>query len=254
MEEFKARTIKKYGWKPDLPDHNDLKFRRPKGVSLNLPESADLRSGMPPVFDQGDLGSCTANSTAGQVWYMDKTKPFEPSRLFIYFNTRALEGTQHEDSGASIRDSIKSVVKWGFPPEADWPYDISKFAKAPPSKVYGLATKERVKTYERVNQDLITIKTALVVGFPVNFGFTVYESFESEIVARTGMVPMPKKTEAVLGGHAVLIVGYLNADEVFIVRNSWGSGWGDGGYFYMPFSYVLDHNLSDDLWIIKTLP
>lgn len=249
-----AFQIEKYGWRRDLPDHRDLKFKAKKDVVKSLPPVVDNRGTMPAVFDQGQLGSCTSNATAGQIWALAQNKALIPSRLFIYYNSRKLEGTTGSDSGASIRDSIKSVVRWGYAPETDWPYDISKFKKAPPKNAYNDAVKDKISKYQSVSQDPNSIKAALVTGDTVNFGFTVYESFESDAVTQTGIVPMPQPNETVLGGHAVLLVGYDDSKNWYIARNSWGAGWGDKGYFYMPYAYVHNHNLASDFWVITGVP
>ncbi len=243
----------KLGWKPDPLDHRDITYKLPRGIGP-LPASVDLREGQPPIWDQGDLGSCTANATGAQCWFLDKTAPYEPSRLFIYYNTRVLEGTVREDSGASIRNSIKSVVKYGFCSEADWVYDTTKFTKKPSTLAYKNAKLERIVSYARVPQTERALKTALYQGLPVNFGFAVYSSFESDEVGKTGMVAMPLKKEALLGGHATLLVGYNDAMRRYIGRNSWSDAWGDKGYFYIPYDYVHSSKLSDDFWIIKAVP
>jgi C1A family cysteine protease len=250
-------NVKKYGWKPDHPDHRDLLFKRKLKEVQALPPLVDLRPQMPPVFDQGDLGSCTANSSLALAWYLaikEGHPSVEPSRLFQYYNTRALEGTTRYDSGASIRDSIKSLAKWGFASETAWPYNIAKFKVKPPAAAYNEAKKEIVKQYHSVPQDAGQIKAALALGLPVDFGFTVYKSFESDGVAKTGIVPMPEPHEQILGGHAVLIVGYDDEKQMFIVRNSWGVEWGDKGYFYMPYAYVLNRRLASDFWVVNAVP
>ena len=156
------------------------------------------------------------------------------------------------DSGAYIRDGIKSLNVDGICPEKEWPYIIGKFKEKPPKKCYDNALKSTVKTYARItNNNLTHLQSCLSEGYPFVFGFTVYESFQSEAVAKTGMLPMPKAKEKVLGGHAVLAVGYDNKKQAVIVRNSWGSGWGDKGNFYMPYAYITNSNLCDDFWTIR---
>jgi C1A family cysteine protease len=246
-----------YGWIPDLPDARDYLYaaplvRFPKG----LPPAVDLRSECPPVYDQGQLGSCTANAIAAAIEF-DQGKQgsteFVPSRLFIYYNERMMEGTVNQDAGAQIRDGIKSVAQLGAPPETDWPYDIGKFSQQPPDQAFQDAKKDIVSSYAGVAQTLNQMQGCLAAGYPFVFGFTVYESFESQAVASTGMVPMPSAGEAVLGGHAVLAVGYDDSTRNFIVRNSWGPGWGARGYFYMPYEYLLTPDLSDDFWTIRSV-
>jgi C1A family cysteine protease len=209
---------------------------------------------MPAIYDQGDLGSCTANAVGAVVQYeriLLKHKPdFIPSRLFIYYNERVLEGTIDWDSGASIRDSIRAVAQWGECPENEWIYDIAQFATRPTDQCFTDALKYKALKYEHVLQSLTQLKTALSLGKPVTFGFTVYQSFESSTVTRTGIVPLPKRTESVLGGHAVVLVGYDEDIQRFIVRNSWGTNWGMAGYFTMPYSYVTNVNLASDFWAI----
>ena len=244
-----------YGWRPDVPDHRDLRFNHLK-AQVVAPDAVDLRPKMPAVYDQSELGSCTANSTGGAFQY-DQIKlgqpNWVPSRLMIYYLERKIEGTINEDAGAQIRDGIKVLAKYGVAPETAWPYDITKFKKCPTAKVMKLASFHQALTYARVDQTQEALEQTLAQGFPICFGFAVYASFESAQVAKTGMVPMPKPDEKDLGGHAVLIVGYDRKRKLFIVRNSWGSGWGDKGYFYMPYQYVLSANLCDDFWAIYTV-
>jgi len=250
-----ARKIKHYGWSPDLPDHRDQLYAAPPIHLAALPAKADLRPGCPPVYDQGQLGSCTANSIAAAVEF-DQIKQslpsvFVPSRLFIYYNERAMEGTVPQDSGAQIRDGIKSVGKLGVCPEKEWPYVITKFAQKPPSGCYGDAVQYRALSYQKVARDLNQMKGCLASGYPFVFGFTVYESFESAQVAKTGVVPMPASNEQTLGGHAVMAVGYDDSKQSFIVRNSWGPGWGLKGYFLMPYLYLMHPGLSSDYWTVR---
>ncbi len=248
------RVVKRYGWVPDLPDYRDLIYRAPVRRLRALPPKVDLRRVCPPVYDQGDLGSCTANAI-GAALEFDQMKQriaevFPPSRLFVYYNERAIEGTIDDDSGAMIRDGIKSVAKQGAPHETLWPYVIPKFRQKPPTKAYRDAAKHPAVLYQRVVPVLPQLKGCLAAGFPFVFGFSVYESFESDVVARTGRAPLPKRGEKQLGGHAVLAVGYDGPKRRFLVRNSWGTEWGMRGYFTMPFEYLLDSNLSDDFWMI----
>ena len=251
------RKIKKYGWIPDLPDHRDFLYAAPPPHLAALPSKADLRPDCPPVYNQGQLGSCTANSIAAAVEFEQKKQKlpdvFIPSRLFIYYNERAVEGTVSQDSGAQIRDGIKSVGKQGVCPETEWPYVIAKFAQKPPAPCYQDAVQYRAVSYQRVAQNLNQMKGCLASGYPFVFGFTVYESFESPQVAKTGVVPMPAPSEQTLGGHAVMAVGYDDGKQAFIVRNSWGPGWGLKGYFLMPYAYLTQSGLSSDYWTIRVV-
>jgi len=270
------RKIKRYGWIPDLPDRRDRMFAAPAAQLRALPPSVDLTATCPPVYDQGALGSCTANAIAGALQFDQTCSPatprppndahgnghghgrrcpdtFTPSRLFIYYNERVIEGTVDEDSGATLRDGIKSVAKQGAPHEPLWPYVIARFRTKPPTKAYSDGRRHRALLYERIPRLLEQMQGCLAAGFPFVFGFSVYESFESRDVARTGVMPMPKPGEVQLGGHAVLAVGYDTGARRFLVRNSWGPGWGRQGYFTMPFDYALDDALSDDFWTVKAV-
>jgi C1A family cysteine protease len=242
---------KRFGYVPDLPDVHDYYYRAPERIEL--PSSVDLREKMPPVYDQGNLGSCTANAIAAAIEYnrvKQGLSDFVPSRLFIYYNERRIEHTIKEDAGAMIRDGIKSVVKQGACDEQVWPYDITKFSRRPGVKCYNLAKHDLVSQYLRLVQHDQALKTPLAQGEPFVFGFTVYESFMSKVVEQTGNVPMPGTSEAVIGGHAVLCVGYTENGR-YIFRNSWGATWGDKGYGFLPAEYLLMQDLSADFWVIQ---
>jgi C1A family cysteine protease len=249
----RGRRISGYGWIPDLPDARDYLFGVRRPPTAVLPAEVDLRPTCSPVEDQGQLGSCTANALAGALEFLERKDhvPFaDLSRLFIYYNERAIEHTTKTDSGAMIRDGIKALAGEGVCPESTWPYVISRFAVKPSAASYKAAKKHLITSYERI-LTLDEMRSCLAAGFPFVFGFTVYETFESPAVAKTGIVPMPGPTERSLGGHAVVAVGYNDAERRFLVRNSWGTGWGIGGYFKMPYDYLSNRNLSDDFWTIR---
>jgi len=247
-----------YGWIRDLPDHRDLHYAPMLATVGPLPQRVDLRQHCPPVYDQGALGSCTANAIAGAIQFDElkarQSPTWIPSRLFIYYNERALEGTTESDSGAQIRDGIKTINKQGVCPEADWPYDIDRFADRPPAKAYDDAAQDRIANYLRLTQTLVQLRTCLAEGFPFVFGFTVFSSMETTEVERTGRVPLPSPEDTILGGHAIAAVGYDDASQVITFRNSWGVGWGDAGYGYMPYAYVVDPGLAADFWTIRSAP
>lgn len=244
-----------YGWLPDVPDQRDHLFAAPPEVIGALPPSTDLTAKCPPIYDQGQLGSCTANAIAGGLEFDADKESISgykaPSRLFIYYNERVMENTVSSDSGAQIRDGIKSVGAQGACPETEWPYDVTRFADQPSQQCYNDAKQHRAVAYQRVARSLQQMQGCLAAGYPFVFGFTVYESFESQEVAQSGVAPMPAPNERVLGGHAVVAVGYDNATQRFRVRNSWGTGWGQAGYFTMPYQYLLSTGLSSDFWTIR---
>ena len=250
-----TQKIQRYGWIPDLPDRRDHLYAAPVRMLRTLPPKIDLTPQCPPVFDQGQLGSCTGNAIAGAIQFDElkqkQANPTVPSRLFIYYNERVIEGTTASDSGAQIRDGIKTVASQGVCTEKSWPYDIVKFRTKPPKKCYLEAAKHKAVSYQRLVQSLNQMKGCLASGWPFVFGFTVYESFETSAVAKTGRAPMPASGEKVLGGHAVLAVGYDDKMERFIIRNSWGTGWGKKGCFTLPYAYLTDSNLADDFWTIR---
>jgi C1A family cysteine protease len=207
------------------------------------------------VYDQGHLASCTAHVIAAAIQF-DQLKqrlpsPFLPSRLYIYYNGRALEGTTQSDSGEMIRDAIKSVAALGACPERLWPYDPATVRTRPPDAAYQAASWHKAVSYQRLDQDVNQMKGCLASGYPFAFGFTAYQSIESPAVAQSGVVAMPRPDEAVIGTHAVLAVGYDDARQWFIVRNSWGAGWGMHGYFTLPYSYLAQESLASDFWTIR---
>jgi C1A family cysteine protease len=244
--------IAKYHWKADKPDNRDHKYSI---TYKEQPNIVDLRPYCTPVENQGNLGSCTGQAIAGAIELLNKraNRSLDASRLFIYYYERLLLGTVNYDSGAYIRDGIKASYTYGAPIESLWPYNISKFKVAPSAPAKADALKRKVTSYQRIdNHD--GCLDALNNGYPVVVGFNVYSSFETATVARTGIMPYPKLgKERLLGGHAVLLVGYDKDRQVYIARNSWGAGWGERGYFYMPFQVIQNTQMSSDFWIIKSV-
>jgi len=215
-----------------------------------LPSIVDLRSKFPECYDQGELGSCTANALCASFQYNDPS--FMGSRLFVYYNERAMEGTIHEDAGATLSDGITILKKFGVCSEELWPYDISKYASIPPLNCYVEADKHHVIEATNILNNAFSMKQCLAEGLPFVVGIQIFEAFESLEVAKTGMVPMPNLfTDECLGGHAVLVCGYDENKQIWIVRNSWGTNWGDNGYFYLPYFYLLYPTLCSDLWYIS---
>jgi C1A family cysteine protease len=177
------------------------------------------------------------------------------SRLFEYYATRKIEGTTSEDSGASIRDAIKAGAKYGVVDEALYPYDISKFAQNPDTGIWTAASSHKVTSYHAVaDGDVTTMKSALVSGFLVGFGFVVYDYMMSAAMAKSGFLNVPGPGEQQQGGHAVSLVGYDDAKQAFLVRNSWGTNWGLKGYFWMSYDYLKDSSLSSDFWVVQSAP
>lgn len=259
--------MQRYGWIPDLPDKRDVPFTLTAALVAPLPAKVDLREKCPPVYSQRSLGSCTANAicAAHEFEQLRQGAPhvFTPSRLFVYYNEREMMGTVNLDSGAYLRDGMKSISRQGVCPETSpiagpsgdvcrvWPYIIERWNVRPHPGCYDCAKDHQALVYSRLRQVETELKSCLAQGHPFVFGFTVYESLETRSVERAGVVPMPSTRERVLGGHAVMAVGYDDDMEWFIVRNSWGVLWGDHGHCYMPYKYVLDDDLAADFWTIR---
>lgn len=250
------KNNKKYGWKKDKTDDRDsiVTFNKLNHKFFHI-NSVDLREFCPDIYTQGNLGSCTANAIAAAYEYdMIKQKEeniFVPSRLFIYYNERKMINTINEDSGAEIRDGIKTINIDGICNETDWPYDITKFTDTPPEELYQTAKYHTAIKYKKLTQNIDHFKECLSRGYPFVFGFMVYESFENQSVQETGIMPMPTDSENLLGGHAVMAVGFNETDKTILVRNSWGVDWGMNGYFTMPYEFILNPKYCSDFWVIS---
>lgn len=260
---------RRLNWKPDKPDFRDMpywnhpEFRRLAGATA--PQSIDLRPKMPPIVDQGAIGSCTGNAIAGMLGFLELQelaakagghalldpstfKPF--SRLFIYWNERSMEGDVRQDGGAAIRDGIKSIRNSGACSEQTWPYDQAHVFDVPSDQAFSEASAHKIVTGYRIDTtNLDEMVGCLANGFPFVVGISIYSSFMNPQVAANGLVPMPMYNDSFEGGHAVCVVGYEAASQLFIVRNSWGESWGDKGHFYLPAQYLT--GLGDDAWTIR---
>lgn len=257
---LKVRRIKRYGAIPDIPDQRDIYTVFPKLVEYY--QSADLRKTgfLPEVYNQGDLGSSVAHAVLSAYVFSLKKNGISVggerthlSTQFIYYNQRIISGTVECDSGSSLRDGIKVLERLGTCTEEMYPYSTAFFRDRPTDEAYTYAFKNKhTIQYRRVKILLEEIMKSISIKVPVLMSFTVYESFQHIDVARTGIMPVPKLGEKIVGSHAVLIVGYDIPKKYILCRNSWGSTWGQGGYFWIPFSFVNERNCSD-LWIISVV-
>jgi C1A family cysteine protease len=245
------RTPRKFGYIKDDPDTRDYIYTLNREFLAVLPPKASVQALCPPVYDQGNLGSCVANAVSSLVSFAHLDHNFpdpKPSRLFIYYNARVIEGDPLDDSGCQIRDAIKSTVKQGVCPEKEWPYDITRFAVQPSDPCYTDALSNRVVSYHSIPQSIDLMKGCIAEGFPFAIGIQVYDNFPMDI----GINEIPMPAGRVVGGHAIDIVGYSDTNRMFLMRNSWGSSWGDNGYASIPYDYLSDPNLANDLWTIRT--
>lgn len=242
-----------FGWKPDVGGVVDKAFG-PRFRGVTIKESVDLRAKMPPVYDQGAIGSCVSQGVGVALDYAHvKSNPgmkfFTPSRLFIYYQGRVAIGTVNQDSGCQIRDAIAATQKLGAPLESLWPYRESKFKIKPPATAYSDALKRQIiQAYKAETLD--DVKRALSLDLPVVFGVPVYRSI-MDLSWFNYTLPMPAKNERSVGGHAMVVVGYRNSDSMLIVRNSWSSNWGRSGHMLMPFEYWNKFQRQTDAWVIS---
>ena len=248
--------IHPYGWQKDKLDLRDKVMRYSTSTMEGLPSKIDLRQHCSPVENQATLGSCTANATMGALEYLEikdgvaASSFVNYSRLFVYYNTRVAMGTVDKDSGGFIREAVKAVADFGTCDELKWEYDITKFTTKPSDECYIDAATHKIVEFQRLDT-LPDMLKCLADGFPIIFGFTVYNEFEGPTVASTGVLNLPSPTEYAVGGHAVLAIGYDMEAKTVLVRNSWGHTWGQDGYFTMPFSYIGNPAFAADHWTIR---
>ena len=240
------------GWHPDTPDFRDFVYAAPVGITLE-PE-IDLRPFAPPIVDQTVTNSCVGNSSASMVRFLRRKlglqPDFQPSRLFIYYFARRLQGWQAQDEGATIRDAMKVLEADGVCDENDWPFEVERVNTRPDQLDLRSALANKQLKYVRMKRDdnLYHLKHSLQMGLPFTFGITVYSSFFD--TGADGMVKMPRSSEDFEGGHAMYCLGYSDQAQRFIVANSWSDNWGDGGYCYLPYAYFANDDLSDDFWTL----
>jgi C1A family cysteine protease len=247
----------KCGWLKDEPDIRDFLFGSIDNQKTYLP--VDLRPNCPPVLNQKTLASCTAFGAIGLVQFARKKQKFkklwQPSPLFTYYATRVLQGTPTQDSGASVRNALKSVAKDGVVEERLYPYIIEKFATKPSDSLYKKAIDFQALSYRRLNDGSLTeMQECLDQGYPFIFGMLIFESFIK--CPSNGIVPMPNiKKERSYGGHCLMCVGWkmINNSIYFILQNSWSTAWGENGYCYVPAEYITNPKLACDFWMIQIM-
>jgi len=201
------------------------------------------------------LNSCSANAIAAALRYDELREGHpdvpSPSRLFIYYNERVLAGVVDANSPVSLRDGYRTVAKLGACPEAMWPYLERRFRRMPTPSCFRAALRRRAIAYYRIRRSIVQLRACLAEGFPFVLALAVHHSMMGRAVTRTGMVPVPTRRDPLRGGHAILAVGYDHARRLIIFRNSWGRGWGDGGYGYLPYAFIASANLTWDFWTMR---
>jgi C1A family cysteine protease len=236
----------------------DPATQRDPGYALSTPTSdlapfVDLRPHLTPVEDQGQVGSCTANALAGAIEYLERRvakTDGRVSRLFIYYNERELEGDTAQDQGAALRSGVQILMQRGACTETTWPYDATQWAARPSDTAYREATAHVIDQAQKVDVELNAMRHCLHEGYPFAFGLLLFKPFEED--QSHGRIRTPNEaTDPPIGGHAMLCVGYSDKDRVFLVRNSWGTDWGDQGYCYIPYEYLANPRYAHDFWTVR---
>lgn len=253
-----SKLGRKYKLHLSIPDQQDKYYSVPNAILFSeMPSEVDQRSLCAPVGDQGRVGSCTGFMGTRLLGFdrnKQKLDPFTYSELYLYYKTRLKEGTASVDGGATIKDTIQTAIKIGVCSEDLWPYVEGNVTKKPPKACDQSAIQHHGITYMRVPQNLLHMKSVIYAGGAIGVGISVYESFESDEATKTGDIPMPQMGEQLLGGHAILLVGFDSARSVFYFQNSWGTSWGNqGGFGTLPFAYLERHDLAADFWTIQTV-
>jgi C1A family cysteine protease len=244
-----------FGTGRDSASTLDWKYRPPASITRRLPAAVDLRRHGPAVYDQLHLNSCSANALAAALRF-DEIKQARavrqaPSRLFIYYNERARAHLIDQNAPVSLRDGYRTIAKLGSCSEKMWPYQVRRFRRHPTPTCYRAARRHVAIEYFRIRRAIAQLRACLAAGFPFVHALAVHRSLLGREVRRTGVVPVPTRRDALAAGHAVLTVGYRHATRPFIFRNSWGRGWGDHGYGYLPYEFVVSAELTWDFWTVR---
>lgn len=248
-----SRIKYSYGCKKDTFDGNDYTYSPILFQGQMLPRRVNLIPKLPPCFDQLSSNSCVAQAVCAAVQYLDMSYG-ERSRLFNYFTGRSFDGSEDVDQGMQIRDGIKAAEKYGICKDSLWPFSLNRINSVPTELCFQDASEHQAIAYYRTYPEPLTLKSILASGIPIVFGFIVYSSFESKAVRQSGKLPMPKLMDRQRGRHAVLMVGYDDDTEEYIVRNSWGTHWGMKGNFTMPYKFVHSpKKYCDDFWVIQEI-
>lgn len=246
---------RRFGWVGDSGSKPAAPFAlRPGFTAVKIAPKSDLTALMPPIWDQGELGSCVGHGMARAIDYATHKQTqgfYGPSRLFLYYSARVLEGAVEQDQGCQIVDAVKGARFYGAPSEALWPYNVQDFARRPPEQVYadGL-TRQTLKAWKVDNTDGRSIRKALSEGFPVVFGSLVYRGIYN-VTADKPVLPMPRRGERPIGGHCMTITGHDDARQVYTVDNSWGTSWGKAGRCFIPYAYIHNPRLTEDCWVVE---